>query len=118
MLIFLPFGLYYFGVYSTLAAFSGGVWGMLNMILISALVRSTLRPDGINKWQVLGVVVLKFPLLYGSGYFLTQIRQFDPVWLLAGFSLVMVVIVLKAVGAAMMQAGDKSEASDKTRSIA
>ncbi len=118
LLIFLPFGLYYLGVYPSLAAFSGGVWGMLNMIFLSALVRSALRPDGISKYQVFGVLVLKFPLLYASGYFLTQIRQFNPLYLLAGFSLVLVIIVLRAIGVAMMRAGDKPEASDKIRSLA
>jgi len=118
LLIFLPFGLYYLGVYPTLAAFSGGVWGLLNLIFISALVRSTIRPEAVNKFQVIGIAVFKFPLLYGSGYFLTQVKQFDPLYLLAGFSLLLVVIVLRAIGAAMMQAGDKPQASDKVRSIA
>jgi len=118
LLIFLPFGLYYLGVYPTLAAFSGGVWGLLNLIFISALVRSTIRPEAVNKLQVIGIAVFKFPLLYASGYFLTQIKQFDPLYLLAGFSLLLVIVVLRAIGAAMMQAGDKPQASDKVRSIA
>ena len=118
LLIFLPFGLYYLGIYPTLAAFSGGVWGLLNLIFISALVRSTIRPEAVNKFQVIGIAVFKFPLLYGSGYFLTQVKQFDPLYLLAGFSLLLVIVVLRAIGAAMMQAGDKPQASDKVRSIA
>ena len=118
LLIFLPFGLYYLGVYPTLAAFSGGVWGLLNLIFISALVRSTIRPEAVSKFQVIGIAVFKFPLLYGAGYFLTQVKHFDPLYLLAGFSLLLVIVVLRAIGAAMMQAGDKPKASDKVRSLA
>ena len=44
LLIFLPFGLFYYGVFPSLAIFSGGVWGMLNLIFISALVGETLQP--------------------------------------------------------------------------
>ncbi|MGH8015570.1 MAG: hypothetical protein ACREBV_05220, partial [Candidatus Zixiibacteriota bacterium] len=46
LLIFFPFGIYYLGFYSSLAILSGGIWGMLNLILITLLVKNTLHPDG------------------------------------------------------------------------
>lgn len=118
LLIFLPFGLYYLGVWPSLAVFSGGVWGLLNLIFVSALIRATLRPGEVDKVKALGLAVIKFPLLYGAGYFLTRVTQFDPLYLLAGFTSLFVIIVLRAIGVAMMRASDRNEESDKVRSIA
>ena len=107
-LIFLPFGYYYMGIFPTLAVFSGAIWGMINLIFISALVRTALRSDKINKLRALGLSAIKFPLIYASGYFLLKISQFDPLLLLIGSSVVMGVIVLKVLGRAMMQLEDNA----------
>ena len=69
LLIFLPFGLYYLGVYPALAVLSGGVWGIVNMIFTAALIRATINPEGVNKRKAFGLALFKFPLLYGAGYF-------------------------------------------------
>ena len=108
LLIFLPFGLYYFGVFPTLAIFSGGVWGIINLIFIAALVRTVLRQGNVNKLRALGLGSIKFPLIYASGYFLLKVPQFDPLLLLIGSSAVMAVIVLKVLGRAMMQLEDSA----------
>ncbi len=118
LLIFLPFGLYYLGVWPTLAVFSGGVWGLVNLIFLAALIRATLRPENVDKMQALGLAVIKFPLLFGAGYFLTQVSQFNPLYLLAGFTSLFVIIVLRAIGTAMMRASDRPNDSDKVRGIA
>ena len=112
LLIFLPFGLYYLGVYPSLAVFSGGVWGMLNLMFISALVRSAIRPEAINKLQVIGIAVFKFPLLYGAGYFLLKVPQFEPLHIMAGFSLLLIVIVLKVVGRAVLGLDDNKQQNE------
>jgi hypothetical protein len=98
LLIYLPFGLYYFGVYPTLAILSGAVWGFLNLIFLSHLVVTVIRPDKIDVKRAIGLGLIKFPLLYLSGFFLLSIKQFDPVHLLIGFSLFMAVMVLKILG--------------------
>lgn len=108
LLIFLPFGLYYFGVFPTLAIFSGGVWGIINLIFIAALVRTVLRQGNVNKLRALGLGSIKFPLIYASGYFLLKVPQFDPLFLLIGSSAVMAVIVLKVLGRAMLQLEDSA----------
>jgi len=118
LLIFLPFGIYYLGVFPALAVFSGGIWGMVNLIFISALVRATVRPEKIDKWKALGLAIFKFPLLYLSGYALTQVPQFDPLYLLCGFSSLLLIIILRGVGISMMRASDRPGEDDKVRSIA
>ncbi len=118
LLIFLPFGIYYLGVYPALAVFSGGIWGMLNLIFISALVRATIRPGGADRGKALAVGLFKFPLLYLAGYFLLKIPQMEPLLLLIGFSSLFVVIVLKALGKLLTQAHDGSSSGEKVKGIA
>lgn len=118
LLIFLPFGLYYLGVFPALAVFSGGVWGIINLIFISALVRVTLRPEGADKFKVLGLALFKFPLLYLSGYFLLKTQQFHPLYLLFGFSAVLLIITLKGLGMAMTWTDDQPEKSEQVREVA
>ena len=98
LLVFLPFGVYYMGVYPALAVLSGGVWGLINLIFLSQLVRTVIRPGKIDVKRAVGLGVIKFPLLYLAGYFLVSIDRFDPLLLLAGFSVFPAVMLLKSLG--------------------
>ena len=98
LVIFLPFGIYYLGFYPSLAVFTGGVWGLFNLLFISALVRVTIRPGGVDKVKAIGIGLFKFPLLYVAGYFLLKAPIFDPMYLLIGFSSFLAVLVLKVLG--------------------
>jgi len=98
LLIFLPFGFYYFSSFVTLAIFTGGIWGMVNLIFLSALVRSTLRSEGADKFRAVSLLLIKFPLLYLSGYFLLKVPQFEAYHLLIGFTSLFGVIFLKVLG--------------------
>lgn len=102
LLIFLPFGLFYLGVYPTLAVLSGAVWGIINLLFITRLIRATITPGKIDKFQAFGIGLFKFPLLYVAGYFLLKIPQFDPVFLLVGFTSILGVMVLKVMGRAVL----------------
>jgi hypothetical protein len=118
LLIFLPFGVYYLGVWPSLAVFSGGVWGMVNLIFTSAVVRATIKPGKADKMKVLGLAMFKFPLLYLSGYALLKVPQFTPLYLLCGFTSILAIIVLKGIGMAMMKAGDQTEPTKKAQGVA
>ncbi|MFC1475148.1 hypothetical protein ACFLQG_00735 [Candidatus Zixiibacteriota bacterium] len=102
LLISFVFGFYYFGFYPTLAFFSGGIWGMINLILIMRLVKAALRPEGADLATVILTGLVKFPLLYASGYFLLNVEQFDVKFIVYGFTLVMIIMVLKAIGRLML----------------
>jgi len=102
LLISLLPGAYYFGIFPTLAVFSGGGWGVVNFIFLSALVRAALRPDSVDKIKVAGLALIKFPLLYLSGYCLLKVEQFKPLHLLIGFSTLLAVIVLKVITRALL----------------
>ncbi|UCG60370.1 MAG: hypothetical protein JSV52_08520 [Candidatus Zixiibacteriota bacterium] len=109
LLIGAAFGLYYLGPWPSLAFLSGGTWGMVNLIFITGLVRVTIRPEGVDTQKALGWAIIKFPLLYGAGYFLLKVPQFEPLHLLAGFSLLLLIIVLKVVGRAILGLDEKQQ---------
>lgn len=108
LLASLPVGLYYYGLYPTLAFFSGGVWGVLNLLLMARLVVKVLSTEGLKLRAALPLLGLKFPLLYLTGYFLFSVDRFNPVYLLVGSALPIGVIVLKAAGR-MLLSIDNSE---------
>lgn len=119
LLILFPFFIYYFGVWKSLALFSGGVWGMLNLWLITLTVRAAIRPEGVNKPRTIALLLFKFPLLYVSGYFLLKISQFQPLWLLAGAFATVVIMILKALGRVLLHLDiDSSESHAKTSGVA
>ncbi len=102
LVIFVPFGLYYFGLFPTLAVLSGGVWGMLNLLFIAALVKTTMRPEGAETMKAIGMALIKFPLLYGAGFALLMVPEFNPIYLLAGFGGIILIIILKVLGRVML----------------
>jgi len=69
---------YYIGFYDGLALFSAGVWSMINLIFLSALVRATLRPDGVNKSAVAVLAIVKFPLYMPQAIFYSRPTSFAP----------------------------------------
>lgn len=102
LLIFLPFGIYYLGFYRALAVLSGGVWGMVNLILLTAFITSAIRPDGIQTERAIVYGLLKFPLLYAAAYGLLKVPMFEPLWLVAGFTGILAIMALKAIGRVLL----------------
>ncbi len=97
-LIILIFGTFYYGFLPTLSVFTGLIWGIVNLYFLAILIRSTIRPDDVDKVGALVVLFIKIPLLYLTGYFMITSTLFDPILLLIGFSVLLLVIVLKAIG--------------------
>ncbi len=102
LLIFLPFGFYYFGASATVAILSGGVWGMINLMFLTGLVQALVRPGGALVERAIVIGVIKFPLLYLTAYALLKVPMFEPALLLAGFSGLFVIMFLKSLGRIML----------------
>lgn len=102
LLLVLAIGPLYFDLYDCLAVVSTGVWSMVNLLFLSALVRAAIRPGPVDKFRVAGLALLKFPLLYLSGYFLITLPIFRIVPVLIGLSSVLAVVSLKAMGRAII----------------
>lgn len=109
LLLTLGIGPVYFRFYDCLAVFSAGVWSMVNLLFLAALVRAAIRPGPVDKYRVAGLALLKFPLLYLSGYFLVTLPVFRVVPILIGLSSVLAVMSLKAMGRAIIGFGDVGE---------
>jgi O-antigen/teichoic acid export membrane protein len=102
-LLALVFGSLYFGFSPALSIFTGIIWGMVNLYFLSMLIRSTLRPEGADKMTALILLIIKFPLLYLSGYLMMVSNYFNPLLLVIGFTVNLLVIVLKAAGRALLK---------------
>jgi hypothetical protein len=107
-LAILIFGSFYYGFRPTMSVFTGLIWGMVNLYFLSLLIRATLRPDNVDKITALFLLFVKIPLLYLTGYFMMTSSFFNPILLLIGFSLLLLVIVLKAAGRAVMNLDNTS----------
>jgi hypothetical protein len=94
--------LVYVGQWQAMAFLSAGVWGLVNMLFIKTTIEALIRPGKVDRFGVFGLLIIKFPVLYLSGYGLLSFDRFEAPYLLAGFSLFFAVVVLKAVGRALM----------------
>lgn len=83
------------------------------MRFLSALVRSALKPGDVDKFQVAGLALIKFPLLYVTAYFLITFERLPTIFLISGFSLFLVVIVLKAIGRAVVKLDDSPKSAQR-----
>ena len=107
LLISFVFGLYSFGFWPALAFFSGGVWGIVNMMFLKRLIQEAFTAGEINTSAVALTALVKFPLLFVAGYFLVTIEMFDIKILVAGFSLILAVMLLKALGRLLLGLDNK-----------
>lgn len=117
LIIMFLFGLYYFPFYDVLGFLSAGVWSIINMIFLSALVRTVVRPEGIDKLAAAVLIIMKFPILYVTAYFIFTAEIFSPWPLVLGISMVLVVMVLKAFSRVMLGL-DEAERKNQTHGMA
>ncbi len=101
-LIFFAFGAAYLDIFKALSLLFGIIWGIINLYFLTLLVRAVLRPEGPDKKFALGLVLIKFPLLYAAGYFLISNPEFHISWLVIGFSVIFAVMILKVLGRAVL----------------
>ncbi len=109
LLVQLPFTMFYLGVWEGLGLLFGGVWGIINLLFISHLVRAAIRPEGPDKMKTALLLFVKFPLLYVAGYFLLTVNQLQPIYLVVGFSFLLAVIILKVIGRSMLKLDEKEK---------
>ena len=108
-LIILLFVSVYYNFKFALGVLVGCMWGCLNLYFLSSLIVETIKLEKINKRKVLLIVLVKFPLLYLLGYLLLRIKYFSALSLLAGFTLIFVVLALKALGRVILHLDDKKK---------
>ncbi|MFH1335529.1 MAG: ATP synthase subunit I [Candidatus Zixiibacteriota bacterium] len=78
---------------------AGSAWGCLNLYFMTKLITEIFSPGKeVKKRKVVLIAVVKFPLLYLAGYLLFKMNYFPPISLVCGFTLIFLVIFLKAMG--------------------
>ncbi len=88
---------YHFGFGAGILA--GAIWGCLNLLFLTNLIGEVFSPGKkVTKGKVVRIALVKFPLLYLAGYVLLAIKYFPAESLLLGFTLLFVVMFLKAMG--------------------
>jgi hypothetical protein len=109
VLILFLFVSVYYNFKFALGIFVGCVWGCLNLYFLSNLIVETIKLEKVNRKKILLIVLMKFPLLYLLGYLLLKVKYFSAIALLAGFTLIFVVIALKALGRMVLHLDDKKK---------
>lgn len=89
---------YYFDWKVGLGFLVGSTWSFVNLFFIRSLIKEVVNPNEARKSVTAVLALLKFPLLYVAGYFIVASEFFSVYALLAGFSLLFAVIVLKVLG--------------------
>ena len=108
ILIFL-FVTFYYGFDYASGIFMGCGWGCLNLYFLTNLITQATNPGGIDRKRVVLLVLVKFPLLYLSGYVLLRLNYFPVTSLLVGFTIIFAVILLKALGQMIMPATERTD---------
>jgi F-type H+-transporting ATPase subunit a len=86
--------------------FTGGALiGMLNIVFLTVLVREVIRIGPRRGGRIAALLALKVPLVYGGLAVLLLWETTPLVAVICGFSLVLLTIVLRAAGRALLESG-------------
>jgi hypothetical protein len=69
-------------------------WGLLNLYIIKKFLTEWLLLQTRNCPKFYTLLFIKFPLLYGMGYFLLRLDLFSPMIAAVGFSLLLLAIFM------------------------
>jgi len=87
----------------------GCAWGMGNFWAMTRVITAVVTPGDVDRRHALILAAIKFPVLYVAGYFILRSDWFSPISLLAGFSILFVVVVLKAAGRMFLNLDDRTK---------
>lgn len=87
------------------ALLAGAAWAVANIALLRRVMAAWLRPEGARRLELALLLAVKFPALYAAGFALLAWVRIDPVWAVAGFTMLFAVLLLKALGRALVWSG-------------
>ncbi|MBI5038324.1 MAG: hypothetical protein HZC13_00905 [Nitrospirae bacterium] len=97
-LLFVPFLFLYLGHSLTLGFITGAVWNILNVYLLSQAITRLAGPAKPDRRLGILAGLLKFPGLYVLGYAILRYTNVSLYGIMAGFSVMLIVFALKALG--------------------
>jgi hypothetical protein len=89
---------YYYRSSVALGFMSGSFWNIFNFNILISLIRSIFSSVKPNKTKIVLLFIVKFGLLYVAGFAIIKYSGFSLQGILWGFSLLFVVLFLKALG--------------------
>ncbi len=107
LVLALPISLY-FGMETGGGWIAGLVWSLVNLVFLSQVIKGVVTADDRQLGPIMIALLVKFPILYVSGFFLLRSEWFSVLGLVLGFSWPLVVMVLKAAGRAFLGLDNKS----------
>ncbi|MBD3235497.1 MAG: hypothetical protein GF330_02195 [Candidatus Eisenbacteria bacterium] len=84
---------------------AGTLLGMANLLLLGALAREVVRTSPRRAGRIAALLAVKIPLIYGGLAALILLMAFPPLAIVCGFSLVLVIVILRAAGRALLESG-------------
>lgn len=106
--------LVYLGADVSGGVLAGAVLGAANLWFLWKLIRLVIAPVRGSGGAIVGFALAKIVGVYGLGAVLLIWVKLPPVWVLAGFSLVLLVVVLK-VGGLLLSGGGPRGRDGSTR---
>jgi hypothetical protein len=91
----------------------GCAWGIANFWALTRVLTGVLTPDEVNRRRAIIFAAIKFPVLYGAGYLVLRSEWVSPVSLIAGFSLLFLVVLLKGLGRAFLRLDEHAPAGQR-----
>ncbi len=101
MVLFPVFSIY-FGISFGVGWIIGVVWSVINIQVITNLVKRIFITSKRNYLRIALVFLIKFPVLYFLGYLILASARFPAAALLAGFVWPFFVMTMKALGRAFL----------------
>lgn len=95
----------------------GCLWGVANFWALEHVLTAVLRPDTVDRRKAFIFAGIKFPVLYAAGFVILWKGWFEPVSLLAGFSLLFLVVLLKALGRTVMKMDQAAPSKEAHHSL-
>ena len=89
---------YYFDWKFGVGILTGVAWSLLNLYFLRQLILEVITPGETRRSVVVGIMLLKFPLLYITGYLVIASDYFTIYSLMLGFTLMFIVTILKVFG--------------------
>lgn len=93
----------YAGLSHAYLFFAGAAWGCLNLYLIKRLVEILLSNDSKSYIKTSLLVLIKFPLLYGAGYFLLKSDEEAVIAFVSGLTLFFAMVVILGIGRSLRE---------------
>jgi len=81
----------------------GVTWSLINLYFLKGMVTELITPNPTRKDVAVVLGLIKFPILYVGGYLIIASDYFSIYSLLAGFSLIFPIAVLKVLGRVILR---------------